>query len=288
MVELSKTNCGVSASDADIRKSQLSMLETLADFCKNNGIRCFLDGGTLLGAVRHHGFIPWDDDIDVMIPHPDCLRMQEISGGRIGPYLLCPPEIRGRESNENWKLYDPSLVIESDFGGSSSQCHYFPVFIDIFQMEGLPDTERETAAWYRRVVFYRKLLYCTAGSVWHGSTLPRRIFHGLMRPFAMLIGPERLFRRLQRAKERLSFDEARYVGNMSGPVHTTDSRVLKEEYLRAQTLQFEGRDYVVPGNYLQYLEQLYGKGCTTTLPPENERKTRHSFKVYRYCDPATK
>ena len=281
-MKLSKENCGLPVSAEDVRKSQLSMLTALADYCESHGIRYYLDGGTLLGAARNGSFIPWDDDIDVMIPHPDCLRLLELTDGRIGEYLICPPEIEGTVSNESWKMYDPALVIESDFGGSSSKSQFFPVFIDLFQMEGLPDTIRETAAWYRRVVFYRKLLYCTAGAVWHGSTLPRRVFHGLMRPFVMLIGPARLFGCLQRAKERLPFEQATYVGNMSGPVHTTDSRVLKSDYVRAERLMFEGRKYYVPGNYRDYLEQLYGKGCITTLPPPEKRTTRHSFRVYRY------
>ncbi len=277
---LSKAHCGSPATSNEVRESQISMLRALADCCEANGIRYFLDGGTLLGAARHQGFIPWDDDIDIIIPHPDCLRLQEISGGRIGPYLLCPPSINGSESNESWKLYDPSLVVESDYGGSSARCRYYPVFLDIFPMEGLPASEHETARLYRRVVFYRKLLYCSAGSVWHGSTLPRRIFHGCMRPVVLLIGPERIFSRLQKAKERIPFESADYSGNMSGPVHTTDSRVRKADYLNAKTLPFEGRLYPVPGNYLQYLEQLYGQGCTTTLPPEGERKTNHSFRIY--------
>ena len=281
-MKLTKANCGKMIGLEEIRKSQLSMLGALADFCEENSIRFFLDGGTLLGAVRHQGFIPWDDDIDIMIPHPDCIRLSKLSGGKIGKYLICEPEYNGMSFAESWKMYDPELVIESDIGGSSSACIYFPVFLDLFPMEGLPDTESENVRWYRKVVFYRKLMLCAIGSVWHGSTLPRKIFHGCMRPVVKLIGPGRIFRWLQDSKERLSFEEAEWVGNMSGPVHTTDSRVLKLDYIKQMKLPFEGREYPVPGNYRQYLTQLYGADSMTTLPPENMRKTRHSFRVYQY------
>ena len=282
---LSKANCGEIVSQEEIRTCQISMLNALADFCEKNSIRYFLDGGTLLGAVRHQGFIPWDDDIDIMIPHPDCIRLAEISGGRIGKYLICKPEYNGLFFAENWKMIDPSLIIESDIGGSSSKNLYFPVFLDLFPMEGLPDTDEETAKWYQRVVFYRKLMLCAIGSVWHGSTLPRRIFHGLMRPIVMLIGPDRIFQKLQKAKERRSFDSANWVGNMSGPIHTSDSRVKKDDYLSPSKLLFEGREYTVPGNYKHYLTQLYGAESMTVLPPMNMRKTNHSFRVYRYYTP---
>lgn len=281
---LTKHNCGLPVAAEEVKQCQINMLSALADFCDENKLRYYLDGGTLLGAVRHRGFIPWDDDIDIMIPHPDCIRLQEISHGRIGRYLIHPPEISGSYFVENWKMYDPDYVIESDLGGTSSKKYYFPVFLDIFPMEGLPDTASETAAWYRRTVFYRKLLHCQLGSVWHGKTLPRKLFHGVMRPIVKLIGGKKIFSLLQASKERLSFNQASYVGNMSGPVHTTDSRVVKDDYIAEMSLPFEGRLYRVPGNYKQYLTQLYGKDCMTTLPPPEKQKTHHSFRVFHYQD----
>ena len=80
------------ATDEEHKAHLVTMLGVFDDFCKEHGLRYYLSGGTLLGAVRHHGFIPWDDDIDVNMPRPDCEKMQELAkDGKIGDYILNPP-----------------------------------------------------------------------------------------------------------------------------------------------------------------------------------------------------
>lgn len=80
-MKLTDANCGEKIELAEAKAAMVKMLETLADICEANGLRYYLDGGTLIGAARHKGFIPWDDDIDVMMPKPDVEKLKKISGG---------------------------------------------------------------------------------------------------------------------------------------------------------------------------------------------------------------
>ena len=69
---LHKNDCGQEMFQEEIRQIQLDMMDCLVEFLRKNELRFYLSGGTLLGAVRHKGYIPWDDDIDINIPRPDC------------------------------------------------------------------------------------------------------------------------------------------------------------------------------------------------------------------------
>lgn len=106
-------NCGDKVDLAEAKQAMLKMLEALADTCEAKGLRYYLDGGTLIGAARHKGFIPWDDDIDVMMPKPDCekLKKEYIQGvGGLGKYRLSDPMDKEYEFAECWRLYVKAIL----------------------------------------------------------------------------------------------------------------------------------------------------------------------------------
>ena len=102
-MKLTADNIGERVGIVEAKQQMLDMLEKLADVCESNGLRYYLDGGTLIGAARHKGFIPWDDDIDVMMPKSDCLKLKQITGGRIGEYVLSDPMDKEYELSEEIK-----------------------------------------------------------------------------------------------------------------------------------------------------------------------------------------
>ncbi len=91
----SKDDCGGKIILEEGRQIQIEMLDALAGFCDQNSLHYFLSGGTLLGAVRHQGYIPWDDDMDVNMPRPDCEKLLQQSKGRIGRFVLAEPDLNG-------------------------------------------------------------------------------------------------------------------------------------------------------------------------------------------------
>lgn len=281
MEKLSKKNCGELIDSSELKAHLLEMLIALADFCEKNDIRYYLSGGTLLGAVRHQGFIPWDDDIDVNMPRPDCKKLQELSAGVIGRYKLVAPDGNAVYPGNHWKLYDESVVIENSYKGTSTKMIYHPLFIDIFPIEGLPDNDRDTTKHYKSMDIYKKMYNCMDGSLIHGKTFLSKAFHLVGRPVAYAFGRQFFINNVQRIAESIPFDSSEYIGVMMTNIHREEERVKKSEYIPQIDLTFEGHTFKAPQGYHQYLFQLYGADYME-LPPEEKRKSHHGFTIYKY------
>ena len=212
-MKLTEANCGEKIELTEAKQAMVKMLEALADVCEANSLRYYLDGGTLIGAARHKGFIPWDDDIDVMMPKPDVVKLKEISGGHIGEYKLADPLDKEYEFAECWRLYDENYVVKNLLNGTLK-----PLWLDIEPMVGFPDTQEQIERTFFKLKFYRMLLQSSAGNLWHGTTFFRKIVHLVLRPVTMIIGYNFILNRIEAIKDKFGFEEKEYVGNMCSSV----------------------------------------------------------------------
>ena len=276
---MTRENCGRELTKKEMRETQLNMLRALATFCDEHGLQYFLSSGTLLGAIRHQGFIPWDDDIDINMPRPDCEKLMSLTGGRLEEYWIVGPDIDGYCSCcESYRIYDPRAVIENWAGGSAKEPSYIPVFADLFPIEGLPTENRKTICHYAKVVFARKMQRVSSLKHMEGSNAAAHLFHAAAWIPAKLVGYTNWSRLVQKIATKYAFDDCEYVGVMTTPFQTTAERVRKEDYLKAIPVQFEGETYRGPGNYDTYLTQLYGDYMTP--PPVEKRRSGHVFHMY--------
>jgi lipopolysaccharide cholinephosphotransferase len=279
MGSLSKINCGSVASRADSRSMQMDMLDTIVDFCKQNNLRYYLSGGTLLGAVRHKGFIPWDDDIDINMPRPDIEKMYSISGGKIGKYELS----KGGEDPYSpacqwYRLYSDEIIIENFYGGASDTPFYHPIFVDIFPIEGFPDSDVLSQLYSWKLIFIRKML----GVSWHKGIIAKNkkafLAHVLAYIPSKIVGYKNWNKWFQKEVKRYDFESCKYVGVTSTVQYLPREKVPKKEYMDSVMVEFEGKMYSAPGNYDLYLSQLYHDYMK--LPPVEKQKSDHTFKMY--------
>ena len=281
--EINKDMLGRPVSAGEVRRSQMEMLDLLADFCDKHGLTYYLSGGTLLGAVRHRGFIPWDDDIDVNMPRPDADRLIELTGGVLNDHVeVAAPFGPVPHAVGYLRVYDKRYVLRSA-SRDGRAFYYMNLFVDIFPIEGLPTDMKRVRRHYRvasTLIYLRKLAFFQGVPGKRGLNRTLRL---IARPFAKLMGVDFWNRLLLRTALKYRYDACEYVGVVTSNFHTVEEYIRREDYGTPVRVEFEGKQYNAPANAHRYLENLYGDYMQ--LPPPEKRGQHHQFEVYE-CRPA--
>ena len=252
--------------ETNLRQCQLKQLDILSEIdriCKKHQITYWLDGGTLLGAVRHGGFIPWDDDIDLGMPAKDLKRFIEIAPSELPEHLfLQTPESDPSNVNDIVKRRDlNSLYIEE--GDDFSREYQKGLFVDIFSFIDYPTVSRKLIKKIGR-----------GYSVSH-SILNTKHYYSF-RSFGELFwfGGKLILYRLFWSLLNLTCKKGVYLSNILenngyGIMHRIDS------VYPISTIKFEGKTFQSPANPDAYLKDLYKNYMD--IPPVEKRKIHALF-----------
>lgn len=257
----------------EMKKIELNILIYFTEVCEENNLRYYLGGGTLLGAVRHKGFIPWDDDIDVMMPRPDFQKLLSLSINNEN-YNIIKPGTAGYYYNFA-KLVDTRTILEEK---GIKRIDGLGVYIDIFPLDGMPETPDARKKRFKELNSIRKRI--------NNTCLLRPKFH--RNPFAYLnacriynsnknIDLSSLQKKYLDSALKNSFDDSEFVFAAGGAYGARD--IFPEKWFEKEIeLQFENLSVKAFNGYDLYLTQLYGDYMT--LPPEDKRVTPHHTIVY--------
>lgn len=258
-----------SLSDNEVRLVELDILDYIDKICKKYNISYFLDYGTLLGAIRHKGFIPWDDDIDIAMKREDYERFSEVMKSeshsrfkfltsKVDSYY---PYEMGKVVDTRTKLIETNIQTSPDMG----------VWVDVFPKDYIPKhhlllrisifitfTFRVFAV-YKKFPNQHSILFLP---IWFISRLLG--YHFFLRITQCLIELS------GKCKNPL------YIGSIRDFV-SKEYKWDKSFFDQIEYKDFEGKSLPVPQKWSEYLTGLYGDYMT--LPPEDKRK-RHKFNVY--------
>lgn len=257
----------------EMKKIELNILIYFTEVCEENNLRYYLGGGTLLGAVRHKGFIPWDDDIDVMMPRPDFQKLLSLSINNEN-YNIIKPGAAGYYYNFA-KLVDTRTILEEK---GIKRIDGLGVYIDIFPLDGMPETPDALKKRFKELNSIRKRI--------NNTCLLKPKFH--RNPFAYLnacriynsnknIDLSSLQKKYLDSALKNSFDDSEFVFAAGGAYGARD--IFPGKWFEKEIeLQFENLSVKAFNGYDFYLTQLYGDYMT--LPPEDKRVTPHHTIVY--------
>lgn len=265
------------------KKLALNILKAVDWICKKNNIRYYLAYGTLIGAIRHHGFIPWDDDIDIQIPRQDYNRFLNIfneqasSNGYehlkvISPYDKCAFHTFAKvidtrtvkiENGLNYKKYEP-LGID----------------IDVFPIDGQPDDDNEYVKFYEQK---RELYLKFQRFVIDTKTVCS--FRGAAYTYCIQLmckikneTKQDLVKKADQMAMVYPFESSKYVGAPCSLFSSVRNRHLHTDYENTLEVQFEDSFFSAPSGYDNILHKMYGDYMQ--LPPLEEQVTHHNNSVY--------
>lgn len=249
----------------ELKQLQLDILDDIAQYCEKNNLRYFLAYGTLIGAIRHKGFIPWDDDIDIMMPRPDYEIFCREYKSRNGNF-----EVRSTLNDKSCfinfaKVHDVRTRFQEEYSIENN----YGVFVDIFPLDGFGTVgQMKKCYWLTRLIHYKSLAPNKSNSLFKNIAV--RVVKALLLPIPM----KWLVKLVENESKRYPYDNSEYIYFFSEKI----PRLKRDLFSKYVFSEFEGHSYRIPTGYDELLRVQYGDYMQ--LPPEEERVNKHRAMVW--------
>ena len=262
----------------ELKKIELGILEQVHRICEEQGIRYAMCGGTLLGAVRHKGFIPWDDDIDILMPRDDYKRFVNYCMSNEMPFRLVCSQTEPKYGYLFAKVINPQTVLIENHGNRGGV--ELGVCIDIFPIDALGVSKEEGISVLNKTRFMREVLVAANWKHFFRSRTRAWYYEPIRFCFFLISRFFRLNNLIKRIEDRypdLKMEDTAYSGCVCGAYRNKE--VLETEiFLEYVDMEFEGKVFKGLKHYDQYMKSIYGDYMK--LPPVEKRVAHHTFSAF--------
>lgn len=251
----------------------VEMMQYFHSFCEKHQITYYAIGGTALGAVRHKGFIPWDDDMDLGVPRTDYERLKDLANVLESESKF---KIEFPLENKEYvfayaKLYDTSTTLIE----SARKPIKRGIYIDLFPLDGLGNDEQEALKNFKKVDKKLNLLYARTRSFDKGYSWYKNlaIFFARCMP-KFILGKDKLIKDIEKLSKKYNYEQSAYVGNLVGAWH--EKEMVQKAWLGQPLLvPFETGHIFIPENADACLTHVYGDYMK--LPPIEKQVSHHDY-----------
>lgn len=261
-----------------VQKLEFDILKYIKKICEEHSIRYYLAYGSLIGAVRHKGFIPWDDDIDIMMPRSDYQRLLEVVQKNEHPYYkLISVDTDNRFQVPLPKIIDTRTNLIQDY--DLIEPVPLGVYVDIFLIDGAGDDYENALLRYNRALrnyqtWKKSRQKMFPPNVSRIKSILRRIKN---LPF-IILGSSYFMKELTKENSKFTFDSSYYVATFETGTSIAEKNVFNySDFAEGNYLEFNGEFFQVPKNYDKLLKLEYGNYME--LPPVEQQVSHHAYSL---------
>ena len=258
----------------EMKKVQLELMKRLDKICKDNNLRYSLTDGSLLGAVRHQGFIPWDDDIDIIMPRKDYDKLKDLILNN--DYKDVKFMNFSTQKDCHYcigKVYDPNTILEER---DIYRVTNFGVNIDVFPLDGLPSDPKLILKHMKKVERLRNLRRYAIHTKLSKMNKVISFLYKICSIPIKIYGYRRINKKTDKLMRKYDYDSSEYVTSLYSDVSCFKHKYFKKDFFdKMHYSKFEDTEFSILDNYDKYLTDMYGNYMQ--FPPEDKRISGHYY-----------